>query len=131
VSVDLATFRGLVPGLDGVGDPMVQVWLNLAVKRHNVAVFGSVYDEAMIFYAAHFLQTISGPSGTGGSGAAAGALTGQRDGDLSRSYAAPAASAGGSASDDALRTTEYGRTYLDLRNSRSGVGPFVAGPSCP
>ena len=127
--VDLATYQTLIPAHAAVSSSTVNAWLGIAVKRHDVASWGAVYDEAMIFYAAHFVEKFPS-SGGAGSGSATGALTGQRDGDLSRSYAAPASSAM-SASDAALATTEYGRAYLDFRNSRAATGPFLVGPSCP
>lgn len=131
MSVDVATYLTLIPAHAAVPAPTIQVWLNLAIKRHTPAPWGAVYDEAMIFYAAHFLEKIAGTSGSGGSGggSAVGPLISQKDGDLSRTYAAPATSSGSTSSDASLSSTEYGRAYLDLRNSRAATAPMVVG--CP
>jgi hypothetical protein len=125
---DLATYRALIPAHASVSDDTVNVWLGLATRRHTASAWGAVYGEAMCFWAAHFVEKIAGSSGGGGSGGAVGPLVSQKDGDLSRTYAAPAAISGLSPTDDGLATTEYGRAYLDLRNSRSATAPFVVTP---
>jgi hypothetical protein len=125
----LANYRILIPAHASVSNGTVNAWLGIAIRRHSALAWGAVYGEAMLFYAAHFVDRLPS-SGGAGSGGATGPLTSQRDGDLSRSYAAPASSGSSSSSDDALATTEYGRAYLDLRDSRAATGPMVVTP-CP
>jgi hypothetical protein len=58
---------------------------------------------------------------------AVGPLISQKDGDLSRTYAAPAvssASSSGSAAGD-LSTTSYGAAYLELRSKLTARLPTI------
>lgn len=127
----LALYRALIQGHDPllVVDATVNTWLALAAKRHSATAFGAVFPEAMVFWAAHKIETTPG-TGAGGSGSsgATGPVLSKKDGDLAISYgAAGAGSSVVSGSDaDYLRTT-YGFAYLDLRNSRSAVAPGVVG----
>jgi hypothetical protein len=122
-TVDL--YRTLIPAHAAVDDAVVSTYLELSAQQHTASVFGAVYQQAMVWHAAHRLERTPGlVSGSGGAGET-GALVAQRDGDLSRTYAQP--QAGGAVGTDAeLRTTRYGEAYLGLRDSRAGVGPFVA-----
>lgn len=126
----LALYRALVPEHAAVVDATVSTWLELAARRHTASVFGRVYPEAMVWWAAHRIQRSPG-SGASSSASAedVGTLVMQRDGDLTRQYAQPSsASSVGSSADAELRTTRYGELYLELRDSRAGVGPTAVRP---
>jgi hypothetical protein len=76
---------------------------------------GAKARTGLMLYTAHLLAATS--KETAG---AAGALTSERVGDLSRSYAAPAAEA------SRLETTSYGQQYKQLINNEfRGGGEFV------
>lgn len=123
-SVDL--YRTLIPEHASVDEAVVSTYLELSARQHTAAVFGAVYPEAMVWHAAHRIQRTPGlVSGSGGAGEV-GPLVAQRDGDLSRAYGQPAATAM-SAGDAELQTTRYGQAYLALRNSRAATGPMFAG----
>lgn len=126
----LAHYREIVIEHASVADAPIQAWLGIAVRRHNAAAFGDVYYDAMVYYAAHGvqLQPGSGAPGAPSSSNAQGPLISQRDGDLSRTYAAPASSSsggGGPGTDAWLLLTTYGQLYLDMRDSRAETSPFV------
>lgn len=117
-SLDL--FRELAPELAAVPDPTVTTWLTIAAKRHNATVFGEVYAEAMVLWTAHRISRLPGVGS--GSGGEVGPVIAQADGDLSRTYGS-VASLAASAADADLVTTRYGLAYLELRDSRAGIGP--------
>lgn len=118
----LALYRTLVPDHAAVADATVDVYLELAARRHTASAWGVVYPEAMVWYAAHRIQRLPGSGAGGGSAVEVGQVVSQRDGDLSRTYAQPASS-GTNAADAELRTTRYGELYLDLRDSRAASAP--------
>ena len=127
-SLDL--YRALVPAHSAVADATVDLWLGIASRRHTASAWGQLYPEAMVWWVAHQLEQDPG-SGVGSSSATAvGPIVSQKDGDLQRSYAAPAVSASGSASavDSDLATTRYGQRYLDIRDSRAAVQPMMISP---
>lgn len=117
-------YRTLVPAHSGVADDTVDTFLELATRRHTVGAWGMVYPEAMVWWAAHQIETLPGSGASGPGASEVGQLTSQTDGDLSRSYAAPVVTGN---LDDDLRSTWYGRKYLDLRQTRAASAPTVAG----
>jgi hypothetical protein len=123
MATSLETFRALIPEFAAQPDATVEVYLTLAVAAHNTTVWGNVYVFAMIYYAAHAMA-LDPTIGSAGGSATAGALTSQKDGDLSRGYG----SAGSTAStlgDAWLARTTYGQQYLQLRGTRAKTGPFA------
>lgn len=122
----LALYRELVPEHSAVLDGTVSVWLALAVQRHTASAWGAKYNAAMVWWAAHGIQTTPGTGAPGAPPAgAAGPIVNQRDGDLSRTYATPSSGAATPGSDADYRRTTYGQRYLDARDSRADSGPFV------
>jgi len=122
----LELYRILIPGHAAVLEATITTWLTLASIRHSAAEWGAVYAYAMVFYAAHQIEVTPGTGAGSGDAGVVGPVISQRDGDLSRTYAAPAiSSAGGSSDDAALASTRYGQAYLDLRNSRAATTPFL------
>jgi len=126
----LELYRALVPGHAAVIDGTVSVHLELAAKRHRASAFGSVYAEAMVYWAAHSIQRTPGLVSGGGGADEVGNITSQSDGDLSRSYGAAGGTGTVSGSDADYLTTRYGARYLDLRNSRSAVAPGIVAAGC-
>ena len=122
----LALYRALVPGHAAVLDATVETWLELAARRHSAAAFGTVYAEAMVWWAAHFVELTPGTGAGSSSGSTVGQILSQKDGDLSVTYA-NTTSSGGSGGTGDLTTTRYGQLYLDLRNSRAAMAPGVVG----
>lgn len=124
----LATYRAMVPEHADpvVADATVELWLAYAAKRHDPAVFGSVFTEAMVFYAAHHISRLPGVGG--GNADEAGPVLMQRDGDLQRQYGQIMTQMM-TAGDADLATTRYGLFYLQIRDSRAGTKPttVVAG----
>lgn len=121
----LELYRQLVPAHASVLEATVSVWLGLAVQAHNISAWGAVYQQAMVWWAAHHVETIPGTGAGSDDAAAVGPLVSQRDGDLSRSYAPPAGSVAATGADADLATTRYGQLYLRLRASRAATSPCV------
>lgn len=127
----LELYRELIPEHSAVLDAVVSRWLAFAIRRHDAESFGAVYADAMVFYAAHRVQRQPGSGAPGAPPAGAvGALVSQRDGDLSRTYAAPGGNVATTGSDAELQTTQYGLWYLDCRDSRAAAGPTLIVPGC-
>jgi uncharacterized protein DUF4054 len=127
----LEKYRGLIPGHVNVTPETINAWLELAALSHDPAAWGAVYEHAMILWAAHGIESSPGAGAGGAADAgAAGPLVSQRDGDLSRTYAAPSSSSssGGSADADDFSRTAHGRKYLALRNSRAATLPMFVSP---
>ncbi len=83
----LALYRTLVPSHSAVTDATVEVWLELAARRHSAPVFGRVYAEAMVWWAAHFVELTPGTGAGSSSSSTVGPIISQKDGDVSRTYA--------------------------------------------
>jgi hypothetical protein len=124
----LALYRALVPSHADVVDTTVDVYLELAARRHSAASWGQVYPEAMVLWAAHRIERTPGLVPGSGGASTAGPITSQTDGDLSRSYGAMATGPWTGDGDADLRTTRYGLAYLDLRDSRAGTSPGAVVP---
>jgi hypothetical protein len=118
--VSLALFRVLAGEFSAVADGTVENFLAYAALRIDTGIWGNVYDQALVYLAAHMLKM--DPSYGGAYTGAAGAVIAQKDGDLSRSYAAPPAVS--SLTDSYLLRTSYGAQFLALRDSRAEVGPM-------
>ncbi|NOT72454.1 MAG: DUF4054 domain-containing protein [Hyphomicrobium sp.] len=125
----LELYRALIPGHVLVPDQTVELYLTLSAQQHDPLQWGAVFAQAMVWHAAHSIEKTPGSgSGSSGGAGAVGPLISQKDGDLSRTYAAPASSSSGSSGSAAadLSTTTYGARYLGLLRSRSTRLPFVA-----
>jgi len=118
--LSLALFRILVTEFSAVADGTVENFLTYAALRIDTGIWGNVYDQATVYLAAHMMKM--DPTYGGASTGAAGALTAQKDGDLSRSFAAPPAAV--SLADAYLLRTSYGAQFIALRDSRAEVGPL-------
>lgn len=118
----LALYQSLIPAHSAVDSAVVSAYLDIAVEQHTSSAWGAVYAQAMVWFTAHLIETTPGTGAGANVAGQVGAITQQRDGDLSRSYA----SAARGDADDWLRATVYGQNYLRLRHSRAARGPWVA-----
>ena len=136
----LALYRTMVPAHVDVGDAVVETFLGLSAQQHSSSAWGAVYAQAMVWHAAHTIETTPGlvpsSSSTGAGTSSAqtrGPLVSQRDCDLAMTFANPNQSSGGtsgqSAEDQRLASTAYGTHYLQLRRGRAVRAGFHAGGS--
>jgi hypothetical protein len=112
------------------GSPSLPVFLEMAAAVASRGFFGSVYNQAAAYQAAH-LFTLMGGSGGGGAADAikelggGAAVASMSEGGLSVSFAQTAGNSSGTAA--ALGSTKYGRMYLGLMKSRPTMGVNHAG----
>ena len=128
---DLATFRIIYPEFSGVGDPVVQLWLDDAIETLSESAWGQCYAKAVLAHAAHNLSlslSRQANSADDGNGivevAATGVVASAAAGGVSVSFAQPASTS--STEDRAwFSQTPYGQHYLALRKqclSRGRLG---------
>jgi len=110
----------------------VDDWLTLAAERLTASAWGNVYNQAVAYLAMHLM--LEGGLGTGATGAvgpgagAAGVVTAEKVGDVSKSYGAASTDAS-SIGDADLMSTKFGRLYISLRESRAAAAPMLIQPS--
>lgn len=132
-STSLALFRDLAPLLCEESDSRVCTYIEMAAQRLTASCWGQVYQQALIFYAAHLLQKSPSPDTTlgraaAGEGEVAGPVASRKAGDVAVSYANNASANGGgstSNTDRDLLDTHYGRQFLALRDTRACGMPGV------
>jgi hypothetical protein len=135
MSTSLQLYRDLVPAHAAVDEAVVLRWLGVAARRHSPGFFGDLFAEAMVWWAASAIESMPGTGiGSDEASGAQGPLTSQRDGDLARTWAAPARSTitSSNSGDEDLLATVYGRLFLNIRDTRAGNLPDVVsvGPGC-
>lgn len=108
-------------------DGTINTWLEITIRRHTAADWGAMYPEAIVWWTAHAIETTPGTGAGSDSAEVTGALLSQRDGDLSRTYAAPIGPA--STGSSTFGSTHYGQMYLDLLRSRAVQVPFYVMPA--
>jgi hypothetical protein len=112
------------------GSPSLQVYLGLAVEVTSRGFFGSLYNQAVAYRAAH-LFTVMDASGSSSTVDAINELGGgapvasMSEGGLSVSFAQ--SGAGGTDGTTALGSTKYGRMLLGLIKARPRMGVNMAG----
>lgn len=113
----LDTVAGEFSGLDNdVKDQAI----NFASQRISAEAFGRLYQQAVVYLAAHILK--SGMAGQAGDEKElAGPVTSITTGDLSIGSAGTASFTG---SDEPLSSTSYGRQYLEIKN-KLPAGPLL------
>jgi hypothetical protein len=111
-------------------DSLVADWIAASVGQHRADGWGNAYFDAMAYHVAHCWtmskreqQSIA----QGTYGAAAGAVTALRAGDLGVNFASRSASRGQGISpqDEEYLSTSYGVRYLSLRDTREWSGPRI------
>lgn len=118
MSASLTRYRGLIPAHAGVDQVWVEPWLEAAARAHTAAVFGAVYVDAMVCWAAAHVD-VGVKMGVipvlGGGGSDPCAVMIPVDGD-------------GSGKAPKVEDSVYWTWYLGYRRSRAGTGPRVVGP---
>lgn len=109
------------PEFDSVADATVNLFISDAALSINTSVFGNKSDLANIYLAAHLLS-LSDVSG--GGGGAAGQITEEKVGDLTRKYGSGSVSV----NNDGINSTKYGQAYLRLRKE-SVLKPILVKPT--
>ena len=106
----LEIFRIVAPEFAEVPDETVLANIALCEDMVSKKNFGKFYERAVAFYAAHnmALANLVATDGSGGTSITAGAVTREKEGDLERQYSE------GTAREDLLDKTVYGRQYLNL-----------------
>jgi hypothetical protein len=132
----LELFRVLIPSKCDETDGRVGAFLDIAAQRLTAAEWGGVYSQALVFLAAHLMTLSPGPdtAAAAAGGAAlseggAGPITKKKAGDLEVTFGSAAGGSGGgggstSNTDVSLLTTQWGREFLALRDTRAGGMPF-------
>lgn len=107
----LATFRALSPEFAAKTDTEVNTMIELA-KPHVTVRFGSFYEQALAYYAAHLFAINALITENGGTSSAltAGEVISEKEGDLSRSYAQQQTAS----KTDLLDKTYYGKEFKSL-----------------
>lgn len=119
----LEYFRLLAPEFASVDDSIVQTWLGMAGLLSSTGCLDAERAAmAVALYAAHMLLL----SQKGSVASAAGPLISEKEGDLQRTYAAPAQAAT-AASSDILSSTNYGRQYIDITRACFGSAIMTRG----
>jgi hypothetical protein len=109
----LQYFRMFAAEFATMADNLVQPWLDLALCRMNAGCLSvDKQAQAQALLAAHLLKLSQmAASGSG----AVGQIISEKEGDLSRTYAAPAKNRG------SIDGTGYGSQYADLTAPCSGL----------
>lgn len=102
-------------------------FIERAKAQVSASVFGSMYDMAVLYLAAHLI-TISGADGARGQAAAAGSISSVQTGDASVSYNSSGAALA-SHGTTSLYSTAYGQEYLRIRQSSVYARATVANSS--
>lgn len=111
----LQYFRLLAPEFASLSDEVVSTWLTMSANVINASCLDAERQAmAQALYAAHWYAVTPRTSTSGG--AALGAITSEREGDLQRTYS------GLQGSDTWLGQTSYGQQYKDLTRPCSGMG---------
>ncbi len=110
MSVTPASFKELFPEFVSQSDARVTLFLDQASRRISASAFGTLYDDAQSYLAAHLIAVSARASGMTLSGAS-GPVTSETVGPLSRSYASNYGATTGS---DAYNATPYGQEFQRL-----------------
>lgn len=123
-----ATFIARFPEFASADVARIQIFLDDAAGMMNPDVWCSKYDVGQAYLAAHYLVKANEESAANGAGgsAAAGPVSGEAVGSVSRSYANvfSTGSGGLTAEDASLLTTSYGQRYVSIRSTLT-VTPIV------
>lgn len=113
MSVSVGEVKQTFPEFSAYTNPQIQFWLDLATSQVNPNVFAEKTDSAVRVLTAHYLDLA-------GRGGAAGPVTSERVGGLSRSYGTVSAEA------SELASTSYGSIFLSILRTLP-VTPRVVG----
>lgn len=110
-----AEVRTAAPEFTGLSDPVIQSYIDMADTEIDADAWGSRAKRAEVVLTCH-LMTIYGALTTAGGagGAASGAVQSIRVGEVSLTYAAPAAAIPGDVGGASLELSRYGQEYARL-----------------
>lgn len=108
------TFIALFPEFNDLEETFVTLWLNRSAARVNKKTFGNTYEDAVYYLLGHKLSLHK--LGLANGGEERGVLSSETEGDISASYS-PVSSTMVSNNTN-YTTTQYGREFLTLRNSK-------------
>jgi hypothetical protein len=108
--IALEYFRMFAPAFSSTSDQTVLAWLSIATE---MVAADCATDKAVAPYAAHLMQV------TASAGESVGAVTAEKEGDLSRSYGELRNS------EDWLGTTSYGQLFLELTRACVPTGALT------
>jgi len=113
MAVTAAQVKAFAPAFAAVTDSVVNTWLGFAPTHLSASKLGDDYDQAVLLWTCHQLQ-----SSTGGAAGSGGSVTSRKVGDVETQYSTPDVAAG------AYQTTQWGR-MLTLLLRAAGGGPRV------
>ncbi len=122
MSVTPSAFKSEFVEFAALTDQVVQTAITLAELQINAELWADKVDAGVKYLAAHQLVVDGRLSSSGGVGVAAGPVTSETVGSVSRSFAA--ASSASSAHGSELSRTTYGMTFLRLKSTVVAT-PFV------
>lgn len=118
----IRVFRLTIPAMADVTDE--ELTSDIEIYRDYVSEkrFGKLFPKALAYFIAHMrtlnsmiADAVSGGGGAGDEHLTAGAMTSEREGDLSRGYGSNS-NGNTSDSDELLKKTLYGQMFLQLRS---------------
>jgi hypothetical protein len=119
-------FKILAPdaaALTGGDDTVIECFLEQAALRLCASAFGQLFEQAVIYLAAHML--LFSPPGGSGMVDGGGAVTSKKTGDEAISFGAAAAAS--ATTDLSLQKSQYGLEFIAIRDSRSARAPTFIG----
>ena len=108
------------------GSPSLQVYLGMAVESISRGFYGSVYNQAVAFKAAHLFTLMDSSSAGMDAVSALGGgapITSMSEGGLSVSFA----QAAGGSDAESLGSTKFGKMLIGLMKGRPTMGVNQAG----
>ena len=129
MALDTTTIIAAMPEFASIADATRDVYIALAMEEMDSTAWGELYNQGVAYLAAHkMLRMGVGSSGVIGGGAgAAGMVTAETAGKVSRSYGS-AASASVTLGEQEYTTTKYGMQYLALLRRLDEAGPGYSSP---
>lgn len=115
----LEVFRLVAPEFSAVNDATVNNAITFVSDEISESKFGSQYNKALAYLAAHFLawQAVIANTGSTSGAAVGGRIISEKEGDLSRSYADNGSQISTTYTDN-LERTAYGLEFLRIRKKR-------------
>ncbi|MDR2952909.1 MAG: DUF4054 domain-containing protein [Treponema sp.] len=111
--------KAICPELSG--GPSLQVYLGMAAESIDRGFFGSMYNHAVAYKAAHLFTLMDGGSSDIAKLGGGAPITSMSEGALSVSFAQSAGGFTGAGSSD-LESTKYGRMLCGIMKGRARLG---------
>ncbi len=109
MAVTAAQVKAFAPAFAAVADSVVNLWLGFAPTFLSAGKLGDDYDQAVLLWTCHQLQ-----SSTGGAAGAGGSVTMRKAGDVEVQYSGTPVGAG------TYQTTHWGRMLVLLLRTCAG-----------